>query len=587
METSTQSGLESASSGLPPVLSVWDAISWIAFRDMLPRPDLPDAVAFTLEWGSSFAAHTLTALAARTSDCPYCIWDPLILDGQPWDGKNFKHVAWSPDGPKMLRWIVRQLSAKSGRNVPFAEAARMLREGLEQSQRGCVQTDRALRDLIHALRVRRLLIWAKRDLPDRKANPSAQYECLDAGLFLDELVSVTEWGTVGPDPELPVARFKYCGPTFREGRLYTADILGLWPAPQFADRPPELRTTSPIGGYPDASPSDGSVEMLIGAQGVEPPSGTLPWAVFRVMELLGYPADRAWNLLDQAIREGEVAPRRGTLWFPGHGPKLEQLERDNLDFDFRRYQADARTGGPTSSLRIGSRSLHPHEITIPAEEIEHWLASQMAQSPSWVNGDKVADWWARQRGAVDGRERIELYNEACRSICRGVLAGEFTNHFLHPHLAKHGSVERVLPAGPNVVHGTWFSGDEDIKELRRCVRALWLPAAAVQAWLTTHRMDWPLPTHPDSGAATAPIADKTAFTVKNQTRWRDWLTEQMRASPAQPRSKAAMRKEGKAAGLPDVSDRGLERAWGAAATAAQAPRWREGGRRPSSQAKAR
>ena len=55
---------------------------------------------------------------------------------------------------------------------------------------------------------------------------------------------------------------------------------------------------------------------------------------------------------------------------------LEQWERDNLDFDFRRYRHDARSGGPFGSLRIAGRGFHPHEITIPAEEVDHWLASQ-------------------------------------------------------------------------------------------------------------------------------------------------------------------------------------------------------------------
>ena len=66
----------------------------------------------------------------------------------------------------------------------------------------------------------------------------------------------------------------------------------------------------------------------------------------------------------------------------------------------------------------------------------------------------------------------------------------------------------------------------------------------------------------------------TSTTIRSRTLWQKWLEEQMRASPTQPRSKATMRKEGGSAGLPEVSDRGISAvAWGAAAIAAEAPRW--------------
>jgi hypothetical protein len=499
----------------------------------------------------------LAALEARASDNPFCIWEPLILDGQPWNGSSFKHVAWSPNGPKMLRWIVRQVSAKSGHIVSFAGAARTLREQLEEDHRNGIQTHQARRDLIQSLRVGTLRIWAKRDLPRGQANPVAQYEAVDVSLFLDELVSVTEWSTIGPDPELPLAIFKYRGPTFREARLYTADVLRLWPAQQTAGASMEQEITVPVNGNSGASSADDPVVVVIGGQKVEPPPSTLPWAVARIMERLAYPPDRAWNLLHRAMCASELMPRKGKLWAPGRGPGLEQLERDNLHFDFRRYQYDARSGGPVGSLRIGGRSFHPHEITIPAEEVEHWLALQasahsagrsteplsaqrivaegatheqndllrtaesaaeapranhlawvrrqsfshlarlsrlnerLVQSPEWVNGETLAHWWVRQRGAIISQERTQLYDEACRSIFRAVLAGELTAGGQHPHLVHDGSVSRLLSAGPNEVTGTWFSNGRDVDQLRQYARVLWLPARTVRGWLRTFKMKLP------------------------------------------------------------------------------------------------
>ena len=319
-------------------------------------------------------------------------------------------------------------------------------------------------------------------------------------------------------------------------------------------------------------------------------------------------------------------------------------------------------------------------------------------------------------------ERRQLYDEACRSIFRGVLAGEFVGAGPHPHLVKHGSVERGTA-------GWGERGDWNLVQRRRgdrCatryVKVLWLPAVAGKVWLATHRMGSPLwlPTdadpalggflfidaavdevqqrlgwsqgrasaglldafvsgeiatrrrgarsyrnghehfdrehwrgarldveafrrqerggavvlgheyhlhrflvhatdfvtwlrsrtggeaqevvqrapgkrdvprmdhrtadalRPDSEAATTQAATSAATTIRSRTRWQKWLETQMQASPTQARSKGTMRKEGEAAGLPEVSDRGFEAAWGAAAIAAKAPRWRQGGRRPLS-----
>jgi hypothetical protein len=230
LEQAAHFSQEHAATGvLPAVLSAWDVLSWIAFRELRPRPDLPEAVAFTLTWGCSNPAQTLEALEARSSASPFCIWEPGILDGEKWDGHSFKHVACSPTGPKMLRWIVRQLRAKQGRVVPFREAADLLRKELEAVARYNAQVEEARRELITALRARTLTAWGKRDARHGEPTLAAEYEAIPANLFLDDLVSVSTWGTVGPDPEHPIAFFDYRGATFRDARFYAADVWQLWP----------------------------------------------------------------------------------------------------------------------------------------------------------------------------------------------------------------------------------------------------------------------------------------------------------------------------------------------------------------------
>jgi hypothetical protein len=230
---------------LPVVLSAWDVVSWIAFRELQPRPDLPDAVDFTLKWGSYDATLTLEALEARSSDAPCCIWEPLALDGEKWNGSTYKHVARSPDGPKMLRWIVRQLRAKHGRVVSFREAATLLREEIDARHRYESQINEARQNLMVALRAGTLRAWGKRDARRGEPNPAAEHEAVAVSLFLDELVALTEWDTIGPDPEHPTAIFTYRGPTFRDVRFYTIDVLHSWPIQQLREA---TSTTTTVAG---------------------------------------------------------------------------------------------------------------------------------------------------------------------------------------------------------------------------------------------------------------------------------------------------------------------------------------------------
>ena len=219
-----------APSGLPAVLSALGVLNWIAFRGVRSRSDIADAINFTVRWGHSSAGQTLEALEARASPSPFCIWEPLSLDGELWDGHSFKHVAWSPNGPKMLRWILRQLQAKQGRIVSFREAAEVLRAEVEANLRDDELIKQAKRDLMEVLRARRLTAWGKPNGRRGQPNPAAEYEAIKASVYLDDLVSLTEWNAIGADPDNLTAIVEYRGPSYRDVRFYAADVLQVWPA---------------------------------------------------------------------------------------------------------------------------------------------------------------------------------------------------------------------------------------------------------------------------------------------------------------------------------------------------------------------
>ena len=72
------------------------------------------------------------------------------------------------------------------------------------------------------------MVWAKRDLARGQENTSAVHEPVPANIFMDEAVAVMEWGAIGPDPEHPTGYYRYKGPSFRDARFYTEEVLSIW-----------------------------------------------------------------------------------------------------------------------------------------------------------------------------------------------------------------------------------------------------------------------------------------------------------------------------------------------------------------------
>jgi len=232
MPNSAASDIESPGSApTTAMMSAWDVLSWIAFKEVRPRPDSDEAIDFTYRWSDSDAGPVLEALEARASVEPYCTVQPLILDGRPWDGNSYVHRAFSPVSPKMLRWIRAKARQREARLVTYSELAATLRAELETLADENRRIGEAQHALMEELRASRLTAWAKRDIRRGEVNPAAVHEAVPFSIFMDELVVVTEWGTIGPDPEHPTAIFRYHGPQFRDVRFATADVLAIWPPP--------------------------------------------------------------------------------------------------------------------------------------------------------------------------------------------------------------------------------------------------------------------------------------------------------------------------------------------------------------------
>jgi hypothetical protein len=243
-------------------MSTWEILSWIAFKEVRPRGDFDDAADFTLRWGHSNAGPVLEALEARAAPAPFCVVQPIVADDVPWDRNAYAHKAWSRDGPRMLRWIRATARQREGRLVTYAELAGRLRAELEAGAEEEVQVERARRELLEALRAARLTAWGKLDLRPGQPNPAAQYQAIPASIFIDELVSITEWGTVGADPHHPTAIHNYRGQSFREVRFHSAEVMAVWPSIQnaklaSASPGPKAEPQRPRGGRPAQYDWDG------------------------------------------------------------------------------------------------------------------------------------------------------------------------------------------------------------------------------------------------------------------------------------------------------------------------------------------
>jgi hypothetical protein len=144
----------------------------------------------------------------------------MLDENGRWDGQRFVNVAFSPDGPKMLRRIVRQLSAQHKRRIPFAEAAQMLRGDIE-ARRFCEQQiEQAWTQLKHALTAGELVLWGKR-------SADAPYEPVPRAFFLsDTVVRCGEMIMIEPGEQSPGNENNHS--TFFDVRCFAEEVSKVW-----------------------------------------------------------------------------------------------------------------------------------------------------------------------------------------------------------------------------------------------------------------------------------------------------------------------------------------------------------------------
>src|SRR5690348_13250909 len=101
----------SAGSGM---ITVWDALSWVAFREFRRQPDLSDLMETVDRRTDDHLAAILAALEARASPEPFCVVEPVIDNELYPNEALYAHRAWSPKGPVILRRIRAKARAREG-----------------------------------------------------------------------------------------------------------------------------------------------------------------------------------------------------------------------------------------------------------------------------------------------------------------------------------------------------------------------------------------------------------------------------------------------------------------------------------------
>jgi hypothetical protein len=144
----------SATDGKPArsTMSAEEVLSWIAFRDIRGPSDTDPERGFAEQPIWPDMRPTLEALEARIAG--YCIYRPIILDGEPWDGRSFESKLFSPKGPHVLRRLCADAGRREGRIVTFAELANDLREKIGRIEANDRKRASATDELLEALRPR-------------------------------------------------------------------------------------------------------------------------------------------------------------------------------------------------------------------------------------------------------------------------------------------------------------------------------------------------------------------------------------------------------------------------------------------------
>lgn len=224
-------------------MSAWAVMSWIAFKEVRRRPDDGNAIkSLARRWGGSDVRPLLKALESRAAVEPHYVVQPLIVDGLTWDGRTYTDPAFSPGAPPLLRQIRARARQRKGRLVSFQELVVMLRADIDAAENHNANIERARHSLLEALRQSKLTAWGKNGAHPRESGSilpasityvmagrvitTPEYEVIPSAVFMDDHVTITERDEVGGHP----GWHEYRGPTYRNVRFLSSEVLGIWPS---------------------------------------------------------------------------------------------------------------------------------------------------------------------------------------------------------------------------------------------------------------------------------------------------------------------------------------------------------------------
>jgi hypothetical protein len=223
------------------LLSAAEVLGWIGFRDaaaveMLAR-QYDD---FHRKWlvcdlEEVYVADALEALEIRAkSSPPYCpvAWTyHAQLGERPVPGRYTNRFC-SNAAPQQLRRIRSSLRAWTGRLVSYSEVADELRRDVSDRQRSDEAMAQAERELMEALRARKIVVRGRPCGVDGAPIPRSLHEEIPFNWLCDRDVTIRQDGIAGLRLPAPLGRLfadaprEYCSVEFE-----AKEVLSIWPKP--------------------------------------------------------------------------------------------------------------------------------------------------------------------------------------------------------------------------------------------------------------------------------------------------------------------------------------------------------------------
>ena len=340
--------------------------------------------------------------------------------------------------------------------------------------------DRAQSEVAEASRAGKLKLIGRRN----RARPDE----VQTSIFWDRSVTANWWDTIEDKTH------RIC---WTDIQCRTSEVLAIWPAKTAQDAvKAATKAAATAGTLGDAWMPAAQVFVSLRVRGFEDPEE-------EVLRLVRSGKLTAWlgNDADAATAWVRIETRFFVLGMTIH-PSGRLTKGDVKMADYAALQ-----NVPTGSVWFDSEDLLSVGLVTPPESPrrritekprrKNWLdrfkRSQRTER-RWVCSSDLAEWYIRQRGALNTAEADALYDEGCRQLFRSLLHGDFVKEGAPPHVRPHilncGGISRMLPEQAEVFRGIWWSGQYDRQgepvlsspDLRELMRDVWLPACLIANW---------------------------------------------------------------------------------------------------------